>query len=422
MVQAHSGSTAATQRWDTAYEWKAITLLGVGFGLVGLDRWIIAPLFPFMTEDLGLNYQDLGNIVGALGLMWGVFAIFSGRLSDKIGHRKVLIPAILLFSLMSGLSGLASSITNLILIRALMGMMEGAYCPTSFTAVAAASRPARRGFNQGLQQSGFALLGLGLGPIVATQLLVVVPSWRWVFWIVAIPGFIVGALLFIVLREPRDTQGGELIGAGQDGGKWLAVLQSRNIVLSMLALFGAMSCVFVLSAMVPSYLVDYLKLSAAQTGFVTSALGFGGFFGQFGVPGLSDVFGRKLIAILGFVGSAISVWLLSGIGADATMLFVALFVVSFFCLGNVALITGPIATEAAPAGLVSSAIGIVVGSGEIFGGGVAPSIAGYIAQNYGIENVLFVALSGVVFGAIVCLFLRETAPRLRVAAETGPPV
>jgi sugar phosphate permease len=180
--------------------------------------------------------------------------------------------------------------------------------------------------------------------------------------------------------------------------------------------------VFVLSAMVPSYLVDYLKLSAAQTGFVTSALGFGGFFGQFGVPGLSDVFGRKLIAILGFVGSAISVWLLSGIGADATMLFVALFVVSFFCLGNVALITGPIATEAAPAGLVSSAIGIVVGSGEIFGGGVAPSIAGYIAQNYGIENVLFVALSGVVFGAIVCLFLRETAPRLRVAAETGPPL
>jgi len=64
----------------------------------------------------------------------------------------------------------------------------------------------------------------------------------------------------------------------------------------------------------------------------------------------------------------------------------------------------------------------VVGSGEIFGGGVAPSIAGYIAQNYGIENVLFVALSGVVFGAIVCLFLRETAPRLRVAAETGPPL
>jgi MFS family permease len=421
MAQVRSGSAAAAT-WDTAYEWKAVTLLGLGFGLVGLDRWIIAPLFPFMADDLGLNYQDVGNIVGVLGLTWGVFAIFSGWFSDKIGHRKILIPAILLFSLMSGVSGLATGMVNLILIRALMGVMEGAYCPTSFTAVAAASRPARRGFNQGLQQSGFALLGLGLGPIIATQLLVVVPSWRWVFWIVAIPGFVVGALLFFVLREPRDTQGGVLIGAGQSGGSWFAVLRSRNIVLSMLALFGAMSCVFVLSAMVPSYLVDYLGLTAAQTGIVTSALGFGGFFGQFGVPGLSDVLGRKLIAILGFVGSAISVWLFAGIGAEPTMLFIALFVVSFFCLGNVALITGPIATEAAPIGLVSSAIGIVVGSGEIFGGGIAPSIAGYIAQNYGIENVLFVALSGVVFGALVCLFLKETAPRLRVAAEGGAPL
>lgn len=32
--------------WDTSYEWKAVTLLALGFGLVGLDRWLIAPLFP----------------------------------------------------------------------------------------------------------------------------------------------------------------------------------------------------------------------------------------------------------------------------------------------------------------------------------------------------------------------------------------
>ena len=92
--------------WDTSYEWKAVTLLGIGFGLVGLDRWIIASLLPLgMAADLGLSVQDGGNIVGALGLAWGVFAIFSGRISDKIGHRKVLIPAIVLFSLLSGLVG-----------------------------------------------------------------------------------------------------------------------------------------------------------------------------------------------------------------------------------------------------------------------------------------------------------------------------
>ncbi|HVZ61983.1 MAG TPA: MFS transporter, partial [Terriglobales bacterium] len=167
--------------WDTAYEWKAVTLLGLGFGLVGLDRWIMAPLFPFMMKDLNMGYRELGNLIGVLGLVWGVFAIVSGRLSDTIGHRKILIPSILLFSLMSGLSGLATGFLGLLAIRGMMGLMEGSYCPTSFAATAAASEPKRRGFNQGLQQSGFALFGFGLGPIIATQLLAVVPSWRYVF-------------------------------------------------------------------------------------------------------------------------------------------------------------------------------------------------------------------------------------------------
>ena len=39
----------SVKQWDTAYEWKAVLLLGLGFGLVGLDRWIIAPLFPCMV-------------------------------------------------------------------------------------------------------------------------------------------------------------------------------------------------------------------------------------------------------------------------------------------------------------------------------------------------------------------------------------
>jgi hypothetical protein len=54
---------------------------------------------------------------------------------------------------------------------------------------------------------------------------------------------------------------------------------------------------------------------------------------------------------------------------------------------------------------------MVVGAGEIFGGGVAPIIAGGVAQNYGIQNILWVAMSGVVLGIVVSVFLRETAPR-----------
>jgi MFS family permease len=402
--------------WDTSYEWKTVALLGVGFGLVGLDRWIIASLFPAMAMDLGLPEGEIGRLAGILGILWGVFAIFSGRLSDKIGHRKVLIPAIVLFSLMSGFSGMVQSLIALVWIRAIMGAMEGTYCPTSFTAVAAASKPQRRGFNQGLQQSGFALMGFALGPIIATQLLTVVPSWRWVFWICAIPGFVVGLLLYFQLREPKDTQAGALIGATEPSGSWLEVLKTPNILVCMVALLCAMACVFVLGAMVPIYLTNALQLTPTDVGLVASALGFGGFFGQFGWPGLSDRFGRKPLAILGFIGATLSVYWFASTGAAVLPLFVALFVCSFFCLGNVALITGPIATESAPRGLISSAIGVVVGAGEIFGGGVAPIIAGGVTDRYGLPSALNVALVGVALGIVVCFFLRETAPSKTGAA------
>ncbi len=398
--------------WNRTYEWKAVTLLSIGFGLVGLDRWIIAPLLPSMIPDLNLNYQDVGYIFGALGILWGVFAIFTGRLSDRFGHRKILIPAILFFSIMSGFSGMATGLVSLILIRSLMGASEGAYCPTSFAATAFAAKPSRRGLLQGIQQSGFPLFGLALGPIIATQLLLVVPSWREVFWVVAVPGFIVGILMYFVLKDPPKRSQAESLpkAVSDDKNSWSKILKTKNIILSMLALFCCMSCIFVLSAMVPLYLENYLGLTSQQMGLVVSAIGFGGFAGQFALPGISDILGRKIVAIISFIGATIFVWFFAQTGANITYLFATLFVVSFFCLGNIALITGPISTESAPVGLVASAIGLVVGAGEIFGGGVAPLIGGYIAENFGIENVLYLALVGVALGAVVSLFFTETAP------------
>jgi len=399
--------------WNPTYEWKAVTLLSIGFGLVGLDRWIIAPLLPSMIPDLNLNYQDVGYIFGALGILWGVFAIFTGSLSDHFGHRKILIPAILFFSIMSGFSGMATGLVSLILIRSLMGASEGAYCPTSFAATAFASKPSRRGLLQGIQQSGFPLFGLALGPIIATQLLLVVPSWREVFWVVAIPGFIVGVLMYFVIKDPvKQNQAAGIPKATSDHkNSWFEIVKTKNIIVCMLALFCCMSCIFVLGAMAPLYLENFLNLSTQQMGLVVSAIGFGGFVGQFVLPGISDILGRKIVAIISFIGATIFVWFFAQTSADITYLFATLFIVSFFCLGNIALITGPISTESAPAGLVASAIGLVVGAGEIFGGGVAPLIGGYIAENFGIENVLYLALVGVALGAVVSLFLTETAPK-----------
>ena len=97
--------TAAT-RWDTGYEWKIILILSLTFGLVGLDRFILPVLFPTFAPELGLDEADLGNLVGILAVFWGLSAFAMGFLSDRIGRRKVLIPAVVIFSLMSVFSGM----------------------------------------------------------------------------------------------------------------------------------------------------------------------------------------------------------------------------------------------------------------------------------------------------------------------------
>jgi MFS family permease len=393
--------------WDTKYEWKAVALLTLGFGLVGLDRWIVAPLAPAMIADLHLDPQDINNLVAALGLAWGVAAIFLGGLSDRIGRRKVLIPAIILFSLLSGFSGVAAGMTSLLLIRAVMGLSEGAFCPTSFACVAEASQPMRRGFNQGLQQSAFALLGLGFGPIIATQLLSVM-SWRGVFLLVAVPGLLLSVFLWMVIREPvtaaHHSDAAERAPLGQ-------LFRHRNVPLGMIGLLCAMCGIFVLSANTPIYLTSSLHLSQQQMGFVTSAIGFGGFLGQWGLPWASDFVGRRLMAIVGFAVGAIFVWLFIQQGPNPVNLFALLFVGAGFSFGLLSLITGPIAVEAAPVGLISTAAGIIIGAGEIFGGGVAPIIAGSIAGHYGVPAVLYLALGGLLLGVVTSLFLVETAPR-----------
>ena len=420
------------------YERNAVILLALGFGLVGLDRWIISPLFPAMMADLELDYADLGNIIGALGLAWGISALFMGRLSDRFGRRKVMVPGIILFSLCSVFTGLAGGLMSLILIRALMGVTEGAFSPTAVASTAEASAPKRRGLNMGFQQSTFALFGIGLGPIIATQLLVVLPSWRWVFAIMVIPGLILGFLIWRTIREPEELRE-DLLEAEHDGQpdpaavpagpasspsvlhgegeaerhRWIDVFRYRNIVFATLALCGAMTCIFVMSSMVPSYLTDFHHMSLQDMGLATSGIGFGAFAGQLLIPGISDRIGRKPAALIALALGLAMMLLLIAQGPNTLTIFLLLFAVALGVNGTLALVSATVSVESVPPALMATAAGAVMGIGEIFGGGIAPVVAGQLATAFGIQAPLYLALGGIVFAFLMVLFLVESAPRKR---------
>jgi predicted MFS family arabinose efflux permease len=395
---------------DTSYEWKATLVLSLAFGLVGLDRFILPSLFGAMGPELGLNEADLGKLVGYLAIAWGISAVLFGGLADKLGRRKVLVPAVIFFSLMSGASGMAGGLVSLLMIRILMGVAEGAVAPTGVAVVVEASHPNRRGINNGFFQCAIALFGLGIAPIMATQLLEVM-SWRYVFLIAGVPGLIVALFLWKIVREPAQLHA----AAGTTppvSGSFMSIFKHRNIPLSMLALICAMMGIFILSAFLPSYALNFLKLAPTDMGIVASAIGFGGSIGQFAIPAVSDFLGRRLATVLSFIIAAVFLWFFIGTGAESmTVLFVLLFGAALFNFGALAILAGPIPAEAAPPGLIASAAGVVIGIGEIFGGGVAPTIAGYVAQTRGLDKPLWLTLGALIVGIVISLFLKETAPR-----------
>lgn len=402
--------------WDSSYEWRAVLILSLAFGLVGVDRFVLPPLFPSMMKDLHLNYQDLGNLVGILGVAWGTAAILVGSLSDRLGRRRILVPAAVLFSVLSVLSGFAVGLVSLLAIRAVMGLAEGPVASTGVAVAVEASHPKRRGMNNGFFQCTIALFGIGIAPIVATQLLKVT-SWRAVFWIVGAPGLIVAAFMWFIIREPATLTAAYRAEAPARAPLG-SIFKHRNVPLSMIGLLCAMTGIFVLSAVMPNYLEDYLKLTSPQMGFVTSAIGFGGALGQLGLLTLSDFIGRRTATLLSFVVATIFLWLFIHTGANnLLLLFALLSIAAMFNFGALAILAGPIPAEAAPVGLIASVAGLVIGAGEIFGGGIAPSVAGSIAQHLGIQYTLYFALGGQIAGLVISAFLLETAPR---KSRSGP--
>jgi predicted MFS family arabinose efflux permease len=405
--------------WDTRYEFKAVLVMSLAFGLVGLDRFILLPLLPSISKDLGLNYTQGNSLVSALAVAWGVSALFAGNLSDRLGRRSVLVPSVVLFSVLSVFSGMAGALTSLIVIRAMMGVFEGPVASTGVAVTVEASHPKRRGMNNGFFQCSISFFGLAVAPILATQLLEHT-TWRNVFYIVGVPGLIIAIFLWMIVREPSAAPMAKSAATQAPRAPFWSMFKHRNIPLAVLALLCAMCGIFVISAMMSNYLTGYLKLPNTEMGFVSSAIGFGGVIGQLGVLTVSDYIGRRPATLISFVVAAIALYLFMQTGADQPgMLFVTLFFASLFNFGALAILAGPIPAEAAPPGLVASAAGVVIGAGEIFGGGVAPYIAGGLADAYDLKHALYLALGGQIVGIVFALFLRETAPRRASTAAHG---
>jgi hypothetical protein len=120
--------------------------------------------------------------------------------------------------------------------------------------------------------------------------------------------------------------------------------------------------------------------------------------------------------LLSAVGAFVSLLIFLRTGAAPRTLFLSLMGATSCLYAGITLTVGPISAESVPAQLMSTASGVIIGIGEVFGGGAAPAMAGYVAKHLGIQHAVAMPLWALGAAGIAILMLKETAPAQWAAA------
>jgi MFS family permease len=202
---------------------RVIALLAAVLGLQTADTSTIGAIAPELQRALGISYAQLGLLTSVPLAVAAVATVPVGILADRTCRTRLLAVVIALAAAALVAAGASASYVMLLIVRVALGAAMAAAWPLVASLTGDLFAPAERGRIYGLILSG-ELVGAGLGYLVsgtAAGLL----SWRFAFWILAVPTLALAALVRRRLPEParggRDrfpSQGGD----GDEGDHELA--------------------------------------------------------------------------------------------------------------------------------------------------------------------------------------------------------
>jgi EmrB/QacA subfamily drug resistance transporter len=167
-----------------------------------MDVTIVNVALPVIGRDFHTPPDAVDSISIAFLVSTGVFIAASGWLGDRFGGRKVLLGAIVIFTIASALCGTASNLGELVIYRVLQGVGGGLMTPVGLAMLFRVFPPAERVRASSILviPTAFApALGPVLGGLLVTDL-----SWRWVFYVNVPIG--AAAVLFGVLFLDNSAQ------------------------------------------------------------------------------------------------------------------------------------------------------------------------------------------------------------------------
>ncbi len=292
---------------------------------------LLSPLLPFIRGEFSLSYTQVGGLLFAYNIAYGLGQLPAGWAADRLGPRVMLTIGVAGVALAGLFIGISPSYMIMALLLVLLGLAGGGYHPAASPLVSASVKAENRGRALGIHQIG----GTGsffLAPLIAAGLAGAI-GWRWTFISIAIPALVFGIVFYLLL--------GRLGYAGFTRKKTAAApppVPAERTDMRRLAAFIAMgiaSMVLIYSTLqfVSLYAVDVLGASEEYGAALLSVAYFGGIWGGPLGGYLSDRLGRIPVIIAVGIIAGPAIYLLNHVSLGVSLYAVLLLMGTAMHLG-----------------------------------------------------------------------------------------
>jgi len=153
----------------------------LGSSMAFIDSTVVNVALPALQASFHATVVDVQWVVESYGLFLGALILVGGSAGDLFGRRRVFLLGVAIFAVASAASGVAQSIEQLIIARAVQGIGAALLTPGSLAIISASFPEQERGRAIGTW-SGFTAMTMAFGPVLGGWLIEHV-SWRWIFYI-----------------------------------------------------------------------------------------------------------------------------------------------------------------------------------------------------------------------------------------------
>lgn len=385
-------------------ERKLLSIAGLGWLFDAMDVGLLSFVIAALQKEWGLDAKQMAWIGSINSIGMAVGALLFGLLSDRIGRKQVFIITLLLFSIGSGVSAFATTLTVFMIIRFLIGMGLGGELPVASTLVSESVPAKDRGKVVVLLESFWA----GGWLIAALISYFVIPKYGWqtAMIISAIPAFYALYLRWNLPDSPRfQPQQARQPVLEKIGIIWSAPYARSTIMLWVLW-FCVVFSYYGMFLWLPSVMVlkGFTLIKSFQYVLIMTLAQLPGYFTA---AWLIERAGRKFVLVTYLLGTAISAYAF-GEADSLSMLIVSGIFLSFFNLGAWGALYA-YTPEQYPTAVRGTGAGMAASFGRI-GGILGPLLVGYlVAQKAEISTVFIIFCVAIIIGVLAVLLLgKET--------------